>query len=53
MLALNQADWNELCQQSPKPEPDNLVLDDFEMVWGVSPYLEQGYSDNSGGTARC
>jgi hypothetical protein len=38
-LILNQADWNELYQQTAKPQPANLVFDDFETVRGVPQCL--------------
>jgi AraC-like DNA-binding protein len=41
-LVINESNWDELRQQAP--QPDNLVLDDFETVWGVPPYLGRGYS---------
>ena len=43
-LILNQADWEELCQQTPQPQTDNLVLDDFEVLEGVPKLLGRGYS---------
>ena len=43
-LILNQSDWDELCQQAPKPQPNNLVLDDFENLEGVPKWLGRGYS---------
>jgi AraC-like DNA-binding protein len=40
-LTLNRANWHELCQQAPQPE--NLLLNDFEWLTGVPPYLGRGY----------
>lgn len=42
-LILNQADWDELCQQAPNLPPDNLVLNDFETLEGVPEWLGCGY----------
>jgi AraC-like DNA-binding protein len=42
-LILNQADWNELRQQAPKPYYPNLVLDNFEVLVGVPERLGRGY----------
>jgi AraC-like DNA-binding protein len=43
-LILNQDDWDELWQQAPQPQLNNLVLDDFETLEGVPEYLGRGYS---------
>lgn len=43
-LILNQSDWNELCQQAPKPQVGNLVLDDFEELIAVPESLGRGYN---------
>ena len=43
-LIFNQADWDELHQQALKPQMDNVVLDDFEELWGMPKSLGQGYS---------
>jgi AraC-like DNA-binding protein len=43
-LILTQSDWNELCQQAPRPQLDNLVLDDFENLTGVPECIGHGYS---------
>jgi AraC-like DNA-binding protein len=43
-LILTEADWNELCQQAPKPRCDNLMLDEFEEVTGVPAVLGRGFS---------
>lgn len=42
-LILNEADWDELCQQAPQPQLNNLVLEDFEELWGVPKRLGEGY----------
>ncbi|MEM7591895.1 MAG: AraC family transcriptional regulator [Cyanobacteria bacterium P01_A01_bin.83] len=41
---LSQADWRELHQQTPQPQSNNLVLDDFEILTGVPEFLGRGYS---------
>lgn len=43
-LILNQTDWKELCQQTLQPQPYNLVLDDFEELWGIPKTLGAGFS---------
>lgn len=43
-LILNQADWEELCQQAPVTCPKNLGLDDFEELTGVLELVGCGYS---------
>lgn len=43
-LVLNQADWNELLQQTPKPRYPDLVLDDFETLEGVPRCQGRGYT---------
>lgn len=45
-LILNQSDWDELCEQAPKPHCGNLVLNDFEEVMGVPERLGRGYIRN-------
>ncbi|AFZ33341.1 transcriptional regulator, AraC family (plasmid) [Gloeocapsa sp. PCC 7428] len=42
-LILNQSDWEELCQQAPKLQPDNLVLDDFEDLTSCPELLGQEF----------
>jgi AraC-like DNA-binding protein len=39
-LILNESDWNELHEQMP--QPDDLVLDEFEEVWRMPDCLGQG-----------
>jgi AraC-like DNA-binding protein len=41
-LILNQADLDELYQQTPKPQPSNLVLGDFGELTGVPERLGRG-----------
>lgn len=36
-LILTQADLDELYEQSPQPQPDNLVLDEYEKFVGIIP----------------
>ncbi|MBE9192349.1 helix-turn-helix transcriptional regulator [Gloeocapsopsis crepidinum LEGE 06123] len=43
-LILNQADWDELQQQAPRLQLDNLVLDDVEHITGVPEYIGRGYN---------
>jgi AraC-like DNA-binding protein len=43
-LILSQADWRELHQQSPQPQPNNMVLDDFETLAAIPEFLGRGYS---------
>jgi hypothetical protein len=43
-IILNEADWDELCQQTPPPEPGDRVLDEFESLAGVPESIGQGYS---------
>lgn len=43
-LILSQADWRELHQQTSQPQPNNLVLDDFETLAGIPEFLGRGYS---------
>lgn len=43
-LILSQSDFNKLCQQAPKPQVENLVLDSFERLEGVPEILGRGYN---------
>ena len=43
-LILNQDDWEELWQQAPQTQLNNLVLDDFETLEGLPEYFGRGYS---------
>ncbi|QYO63983.1 hypothetical protein [Leptolyngbya sp. 7M] len=44
-LILTEADWDELCQQAPKPRCNNLMLDEFEeLTGGVPQCLGRGFS---------
>ncbi|AFY44064.1 helix-turn-helix transcriptional regulator [Nostoc sp. PCC 7107] len=43
-LILSQSDFDELCQQAPKPQVQNLVLDSFERLEGVPEILGRGYN---------
>lgn len=43
-LILNQADWEELLHQSSKPQINNLVLDNFEILEEVPESWGQGYT---------
>lgn len=43
-LILNDADWDELHQQSPKPFTLDLALDEFEECSIVPKQLCQGYT---------
>ncbi len=42
-LILNLDDWDELCQQAPQRQLNNLVLDDFETLEGLPEYFGRGY----------
>ncbi len=42
-LILNEADWNELCQQTPPLEAGDRVLDAFESLTSVPESIGQGY----------
>jgi AraC-like DNA-binding protein len=43
-LILTQADWDELEQQAPAPQADNLILDKFEELTGIPECIGHGYS---------
>ncbi|GJD15217.1 transcriptional regulator [Rivularia sp. IAM M-261] len=43
-LILNHLDWQELQQQAPKPEFQNIVLDGFEELEGVPEIVGRGYN---------
>ncbi|MGJ5632688.1 helix-turn-helix domain-containing protein [Nostoc sp. CALU 1950] len=43
-LILSQSDFDELCQQAPQPQVENLVLDSFEELEGVPEILGRGYN---------
>lgn len=42
-LILSQSDFDELHQQTPKPQVHNLVLESFEELGGVPEILGRGY----------
>lgn len=42
-LTLNESDWDEWQLQAPKPRCPNLILDDFEVIFGLPERLGQGY----------
>ncbi|MBW4556633.1 MAG: AraC family transcriptional regulator [Trichormus sp. ATA11-4-KO1] len=42
-LILSQSDFDELYQQAPQPQVQNLVLDSFERLEGVPEILGRGY----------
>ncbi|MEM9508694.1 MAG: AraC family transcriptional regulator [Cyanobacteria bacterium P01_E01_bin.35] len=42
-LILNEEDWEKMCELTPKPQLNNLVLGDFEELWGMPEYLARGY----------
>lgn len=42
-LILSESDFDELHQQTPKPQVQNLVLDSFERLEGVPEILGRGY----------
>ncbi len=43
-LILNESDFDELLQQAPQPQVENLVLDSFERLVGVPEILGGGYN---------
>jgi AraC-like DNA-binding protein len=43
-LILNQSEFDELYQQAPQPQVENLVLDSFEELGGVPEILGRGYN---------
>ncbi|MGD1919188.1 MAG: hypothetical protein ACFCAD_10000 [Pleurocapsa sp.] len=43
-LILDLEDWQELFQQTPHIQPNNLRLDDFEQFWNVPDLLGKGFS---------
>ncbi|MFQ4144620.1 AraC family transcriptional regulator [Chlorogloeopsis sp. ULAP02] len=43
-LILSISDFDELYQQAPKPQVENLVLDGFEMLEGVPEIIGRGYN---------
>ncbi|UKO96889.1 AraC family transcriptional regulator [Nostoc sp. UHCC 0870] len=45
-LILSQSDLDELHQQTPQPQVQNLVLDSFERLEGVPEIVGRGYSRN-------
>jgi AraC-like DNA-binding protein len=47
-LILTEADWDELCQQAPKPQYDNLMLDEFEKLTGIPRCLGRGFDHRIG-----
>lgn len=42
-LILSESEFNELYQQTPQPQVENLVLDSFEELEGVPKILGRGY----------
>jgi AraC-like DNA-binding protein len=42
-ILLNQSDWDELCQQTPAPQANNLALDGFERLAGIPEAIGRGY----------
>jgi hypothetical protein len=45
-LTLSQSDFDELHQQAPQPQVENLVIDSFERLEGVPEILGGGYNRN-------
>jgi hypothetical protein len=45
-LSLNQANWDELHQQAPKLQLDNLVYDDLNHITGIPECIGRGSNRN-------
>lgn len=43
-LILNRNNWIELRQQTPEPQPDGWIIDDFEEFLGVPAHLGYGFN---------
>ncbi|WP_414551055.1 helix-turn-helix transcriptional regulator [Anabaena sp. CCY 0017] len=43
-LILSESDLDELCQEAPQPQVQNLLLDSFEELEGVPEILGRGYN---------